>query len=250
MTAIVLFALLACASAAPHFYDHHQFHNHHSYYRHGYNHQPYYHHQRNHKPYYYRPDHHYEDMSPGTFMDSYVFHMKKIWEELQRGMMEGLPKTLFEEKIEENNYKITIYLPGFEQNEIAVTAKKGLLTIQAIHKVECGLEKNYLDVRILPEFVDVNGTWTFEDCLLTIVFPLVGKSNDEPVTTEVSVTQEPEHNTEVVDTDQKGSGEQDTDDGIIRGDQGENNTVSPDGISPRKETVETTTYPILRPIEY
>lgn len=152
-------------------------------------------------------------------------------------------------------YKIVIFLPGFKQNEITIKIKTGLLVIQADHKSEWGLSmKSYVDFRILPEFVDVNGVWTYEDCLLTIVIPVVGKREEKPVTTEVSVTtNQPEYTTEVAttETDQKVSQAEDPDKEIVRGDQGEENIVTPAEVSPGTQPVETTTYAIPnRPTEY
>lgn len=270
MTVILLLAVLACASAAPYhqqshqmYYQHH--HNQQAYYQHHHKQQEYYQHHKNQQVYNQQHDHqhsyqpHYpvfdshDDWNSRKFMDSDVVQLKRTWKELKKEITGHPGKIPCEGKIENNMYKIVIFLPGFKQNEITVKVKTGLLVIQADHKSEWEPMKSYLDFRILPEFVDGYGVWTYEHCLLTIVLPLVGKSEEKPVTTEVSVTtNQPEYSTEVAttETDQNVTHAEDSDDEIVRGDQGEENIITPAEVSPGTKPVETTTYAIPRAIEY
>lgn len=280
MTVILLLAVLACASAAP-YYNHQQ--SHQMYYQDHHNQQAYYQNHRNQQAYYhynqqvYNQQHHnhqqyyhhqhsyqprypvfksHDDWNSGKSIDSDIVQQRKTWNELKKEITERPGKIPCEGQIENKMYKIVIFLPGFKQNEITVKIKTGLLVIQADHKSEWGSMKSYVDFRILPEFVDVNGAWTYKHCLLTIVIPVVGKSEEKPVATEVSVTtNQSEYTTEVATTenDQNVTHTEGTDDEIVRGDQGEENIVTPAEVSPGTQPVEseTTTYAIPnRPIEY
>ncbi|XP_045459902.1 myb-like protein I [Melitaea cinxia] len=259
MTVILLLAVLACASAAPYynhqqshqiFYQHH--HNQQAYYQHHHKQQEYYQHHKNQQVYNQQHDHQHSYQPHYPVFDSHD-DWNSNWKELKKEITGHPGKIPCEGEIENNMYKIVIFLPGFKQNEITVKVKTGLLVIQADHKSEWEPMKSYLDFRILPEFVDGYGVWTYEHCLLTIVLPLVGKSEEEPVTTEVSVTtNQPEYSTEVAttETDQNVTHAEDSDDEIVRGDQGEENIITPAEVSPGTKPVETTTYAIPRAIEY
>ncbi|XP_045459912.1 uncharacterized protein LOC123670459 [Melitaea cinxia] len=235
MITIAFLAVVACASAAPHF-------------RHHYSHRPFYQ-----EPFYQEPFSYDSESSLERFMDSQMFDTRGFWEELSREMMglnamiedlyKRFPTNLSEEKVEGNKYKINIALSGFVENEIVVKAKKGLLIIQAVHEAEHEPGKSYLDVRTLPDVVDVNGSWTYENGLLKIVFPLEHKSEVEPAVTEVPVTQAPEHSRESVEFDMKTSGIQDADVGATKRVTAEDNSISTNEI-PQVQTVEATTYAV------
>ncbi|CAH2102033.1 unnamed protein product [Euphydryas editha] len=250
MIAFVLLAIVACASAAPHF-----------------------HHYRSHQPYYQGPYHHgpynYDNnLSLERFMDSQVFDTRAFWEELTREMMgleamiadlyKHFPNSLSEEKVEGNEYKINIPLSGFDEKEIAVKAKKGLLIVQAVRQVSDEPARSFLGVRTLPDDVNVNGSWTYTNGLLRIVFPLERKSVGEPTVTEIPVTQAPEsvHSPEVFEIDNRPSDSQDADVGIASVDTDKENTISTNEIQ-QGQTVEATTYAVdlkgdveLVPIKY
>ncbi|XP_046961950.1 uncharacterized protein LOC124531407 [Vanessa cardui] len=227
--AIVLFAVVACASAAPRYHDH--FHHH--------------------------PYSHDGDVSLERFIEREIFDTRRFWEELRREMM-GIDKMIADlnknfgtflsnEKIEGNQYKITISLNGFEEKEIAVKAKKRLLIVQAVHKGgDDGPERNYLDLRTLPDFVDINGSWTFENGVLTVVFPVERSvEGTEATITEVPVTQAPEHSREEVESNPTVEENQDADIGIERGDLGKDKNILTNEISSGQQSaVEATTYAV------
>ncbi|CAH2102040.1 unnamed protein product [Euphydryas editha] len=236
MIAIVLLVIVACASAAPHYHPHHHEHFHND-----------------------------DDFSLGKFMSGPLFDTRRFWEEMTNEMMglsaminelqQRFPTDLSDEKIEGNEYKITIYISGFEDKEIVVKARKGLLIVEALHKVDGETERSYLGLRTLPDAVNVNGSWTYEKGLLKIVFPLERKSEDEPAVTQKA--QEPEHSHEVVETNEKGTDIQDADVGIVRGDANKESSINTNEITEEKQSVEATTYAVdlkgeveLVPIKY
>ncbi|XP_045449752.1 uncharacterized protein LOC123658362 [Melitaea cinxia] len=228
MIAFALLAIVACASAAPHYHHDHHRHHHNNF-------------------------HDNDDFSLDKFMEGSVFDTSSFWEQMRKEMIgltamiedlrQRFPTGLMEEKIEGNEYKITISLTGFTDKEIVVKARKGLLIVEAVHKVDGEPGRSYLDLRTLPDVVNVNGSWTYENGLLKIVFPLEHKSEGEPAVTEAVVTQAPEHSHEVVETEQKGTNDQNADVGIVGGATNNGNSVSANEI-PQGQNVEATTYAV------
>ncbi|XP_050345817.1 uncharacterized protein LOC126770468 [Nymphalis io] len=227
--AIVLFAVVACASAAPRYHNH--FHHH---------------------PY----SHDGDEASLERFIEREIFDTRRFWEELRREMM-GIDKMIADlnknfgtflsnAKIEGNKYKIRIFLNGFEEKEIAVKAKKRLLIVQAVHKADGEPERNYVDLRTLPDYVDINGSWTFENGVLTVEFPLERSVEvTEATITEAPVTLLPEHSREEVESNPTVEENQDADIGIERGDLGKDKNISTNEISSGQQSaVEATTYAV------
>uniref|UniRef100_A0A2A4K8A8 SHSP domain-containing protein n=1 Tax=Heliothis virescens TaxID=7102 RepID=A0A2A4K8A8_HELVI len=150
-----------------------------------------------------------------------------------------------------NEYKITIGLSGFEEKDIVVKARDGLVMIQANHKFGEGSERNYLDVRTLPDSVNVTGNWVFEGETLKITFPLKEGTivPTEPTTTEqrgFETTVGPSFagSREEIETNvNEGVQVQDVDVGIGRGDQDKEQDLKTNEI-PDRNAVEATTYAV------
>nr|AKS40080.1 small heat shock protein 20.4 [Grapholita molesta] len=140
-----------------------------------------------------------------------------------------------------SQYKININLNGFDEKEITVKAREGLVMVQAIHKSEDGGERNYLDVRSLPTFVKAeSGSWTYDGNLLKVVFDVKESSSTTEVaeTTEsVEATQAPDR--EEIESQENDNTEQDADVGV----RGDTELISNE-IPKREETVEATTYAV------
>lgn len=159
MIAIFL-ALVTLASAAPH-----------------YDFRPHYHHHRN--------------ADYGLSED--LFDVNKLWKELEselRQMDEAIKEltkqfpitTSFNEEIVGDEYKLTIGLTGFEEKDITVKAKEGVLMIQAVHDSPDGNQRSYIDLRTLPSNINVAGAWTYQNEVLKIEFPLLKKPDEEGTT--------------------------------------------------------------------
>ncbi|KAJ8730260.1 hypothetical protein PYW07_017298 [Mythimna separata] len=103
----------------------------------------------------------------------------------------GFPTIVPQEGVEGTEYKITISLPDFEEQDIVVKARERLLMIEANHK-----DLNiYMYNTTLPDTVNLNGNWNFEHGVLKITFPLKDGVKDGEV---AAVTeQEPELDTTV-----------------------------------------------------
>lgn len=157
-----------------------------------------------------------------------------------------------QEGVDGNEYKITVSLPEFEEKDIVVKARDGLLMIQANHKYSLGSERNYLDVRTLPDTVNVTGNWIFEKGVLKITFPLkkVEKASETPEVTEEVLTEQLgttirpvfEGSREEMDTNIN-EHVQDADIGVGRGDLDKESELKTNEI-PDRNTVEATTYAV------
>lgn len=130
-----------------------------------------------------------------------MFDARQFWRELADEMhrmdqmlnefSKHFPSTTSNEGVEDNQYVVTITLTGFDEKDIAVKAREGVLMIQAVHNTEDGNERNYIDLRTLPSYVNVNGTWTYNKGVLKITFPLKEKpTEDDGVTEEAKTTTE------------------------------------------------------------
>ncbi|MEE5434539.1 hypothetical protein V2M14_11265, partial [Streptococcus pneumoniae] len=157
MIQILALGLLAAASAAPH-YDH-----------------------RRHSPF----DSQNEfDLQP--YFSEELFDTHRFWKDLELqfrqmdAMLENFhrhfPKIASSAGLVGNEYKVVIPLTGFDSKDIIVKAHEGLLMVQAVHKFDEGSQSHYLDTRTLPAYVAVSGVWTFENGVLTIVFPVKADS--------------------------------------------------------------------------
>lgn len=218
MYAIVLLGFLALASAAPH-----------------YNHRHYDHFGRH---------HHSFEPELERYLEQNMFDTNRFWQDLRRDMMEldkmladlskHFPSSVSSEKIEGNEYIITIPLSGYEEKEITVKARKGLLVVQAVHKVDDVPTKNYLDVRTLPDCANEAGSWTFENGILKITFPLEKKES-----TDVAVTDAPQHSREELEPNASSGYNTDN----VRGDIDVQTAVLNNEI-PKRTPVEATTYAV------
>lgn len=171
----VLLGCLAAAAAAPH-------------YPHG--------------PPPYAPEHHRHFGHYDPFAED-VFDTRQFWAQMANEMRQidemlatfsqRFPTMVSQAGIEGNEYKITVPLTGFEEKDIVVKAKEGFLMVQAVHKLPEGGERMYLDAKTIPNCVNVTGTWTFEQGVLKIVFPLKSDGEESQTVTvrEVVVTEQP-----------------------------------------------------------
>lgn len=107
-----------------------------------------------------------------AFWTEFSKEMKEL-DEMMAEFTRRFSARMSQEGVEGNEYRITITLSGFKEEDIIVKAREGLLMIQAHHKYEEGSERNYLDIRHLPSAVNVTGTWTFDKGVLKVVFPLI-----------------------------------------------------------------------------
>ena len=201
-----------------------------------------------------------------VYADDTLFDTGRFWSDLSKELKElddmladfsrQFPTSVSQEGIEGNEYKIIISLPEFEEKDIVVKAREGLIMIQANHKYTGGSERNYLDVRNLPDTVNVTGNWVFEKGVLKITFPLkdgavvkkdVVPSEVIPVTTEVQydTTAQPYFagSREEIDTSSNSAGVQDADIGVGRGDLDKEVALKTNEI-PDQNTVEATTYAV------
>ncbi|XP_014364953.2 uncharacterized protein LOC106716039 [Papilio machaon] len=244
MFAIVLTALLACASAAPHYR-----HSHH----HGYG-PP--------SPFGSRDEYDLGGfgMEPhfgndNDFFRDNMFDTRRFWAELSREMSmldqllndfaKRFPSGVSNEGIDKttNEYKVTVALNGFEEQDIKVKAREGLLMIQAIRNKDEAGQNSYLSVRTLPDFVNVTGSWTYEDGVLKIVFPLISTPADGETTTEITTEIPEQFKPESREETTIGEDTKDADVGLDRGDVAKETELLTNEI-PRKEAVEATTYAV------
>lgn len=219
LTLTLVVTLAAAAAAAPHYHHHH----------HG------------------RFDR-YRDMddfgSMGSIEDG-VFDTNRFWRQLETDLMEidkmmNAFRTHFivapaSAGVEGTSYKVRMPLPGFEEKDIVVKAREGVLMVQAIHKSEDDIVKNYLDMRTMPSNVDVNGVWTYDEEVLTITFPLKGVTTE--VATEEHVTQDP------ISREEMGTKTEDVGDADI-GLRSDRKEVEIQTNEIPKQTVEATTYAV------
>ncbi|KAJ8735998.1 hypothetical protein PYW08_006654 [Mythimna loreyi] len=191
------------------------------------------------------------------YSDDNVFDTGRFWSDLSKELKElddmladftrRFPSSVSQENIEGNEYKIIIALPDFDEKDIVVKAREGLLMIQANHKYTEGSERNYLDVRTLPDTVNVTGNWIFEHGILKITFPLkdgaVVTTTTEVAQPEVDTTVRPyfEGSREEIETNVNDV--QDADVGAGRGDLDKENDVRTNEIAD-SNTVEATTYAV------
>nr|XP_021194604.2 uncharacterized protein LOC110379316 [Helicoverpa armigera] len=195
------------------------------------------------------------------YVDENVFDTTRFWSDLSKELREldtmladfsrRFPSSVTTSQggIVGNEYKITINLSGFEEKDIVVKARDGLVMIQANHKYAEGSERNYLDVRTLPDCVNVTGNWVFERETLKITFPLKEGSvvPTEPPTTEqrgFETTVGPRFagSREEIETNVN-EGVQDVDVGLGRGDQDKEIDLRTNEV-PDTNAVEATTYAV------
>lgn len=234
----VLLAFLAVASAAPH-YGYHN-HRHHNHGEGGLG--------------FAEPQSDSEmDMFTGQMFDAHQF-WRELSEEMHRmdqmlnEFSKHFPTTTSNEGVENNEYCVTISLTGFDEQDIAVKAREGVLMIQAVHKTEDSNEKTYIDLRTLPTYVNVNGTWTYDKDILKITFPLKERpkeaddvTEEMPITTEAS-TEDIERSREHMEPT-SGYETMDADVGLGRGDVDRERELLTNVIYPYRP-VEATTYSV------
>lgn len=204
----------------------------------------------------YRPDHEFdlglddfhssfgrEFFDPNQFMREFDKEMKQF-DDIMKEFQMRFPEARSTAGVVGDQYKVVIPLSGFEEKDIVVKAREGLLIVQATKKLDHGIGKNYIDVRSMPSFVDVAGFWSYENEVLTIAFPVKGGSTTLPTTTvtrgEVEpVTEEPSYSNEEVErTDANKDDNQDADIGL----RTEDRDIQTNEIS--KVPVEATTYAV------
>ncbi|KAJ0182232.1 hypothetical protein K1T71_001601 [Dendrolimus kikuchii] len=199
---------------------------------------------------------HHRHLSP-YFQDD-IFNTENFWSGLSRELQQldnmlaefhnRFPTTITREGIQGNEYKITIPLSGFDEKDIVVKAREGLLMVQAVHKDEVGNENNYLNIRNLPNYVNVTGRWTYENGVLKVVFPVKAGSehsveettND---TTPVAITTEgyTEQSREELESSREAN-TVNADVGLERGDQERDRHLLTNEIP--RNSVEATTYAV------
>ncbi|XP_013188027.1 uncharacterized protein LOC106132993 [Amyelois transitella] len=75
------------------------------------------------------------------------------------------------EDYNQNDYKVTVNLPGYKEDEITVKHKHRVLYINAEKYVD-GVPEIYFEVRVIPEVASlVNASWYYVDEQLKIIFP-------------------------------------------------------------------------------
>ncbi|KAM3967540.1 uncharacterized protein ACR2FA_010614 [Aphomia sociella] len=223
MYTIVILSVLAVATAAPHYYHHH----------HGFPPGP--------------PPSHYGHY-PGYGEN--LFDTRSFWAELETEMRQldemlkdfytKFPSSVSSEGVDGDQYKIVIPLSGYEEQEIAVKAREGVLMVQAVQKSDGGSQRSYLDVRTLPDCIELSGTWTYDKKVLTIAFPL----KEGAISTDNPVTQSP--TTAVVEQSREeiGHDNDDVQDADI-GARGDKDTeILTNEIPDRQNSVEATTYSV------
>ncbi|XP_068626478.1 uncharacterized protein [Battus philenor] len=234
MYAFILFGLLACAYAAPHYHGH-GFHHRAPMIDFGFH-------------------DHFDHVRP-YFQDD-IFDTRKFWMDLSREMAmfdqmltdftKRFPTSVSSEGFDEKTgeYIVTIPLTGFEEKDIVVKAREGVLMVQAVQKMNGVDQRTYLDVRTLPERLNVTGSWTYDKDILKIVFPPLTKPEEGETTTEITTDLpslfQPESREEVDKQDQDNK---DADVGVERGDLDKQNELNTNEI-PNKEIVEATTYAV------
>ncbi|CAB3241232.1 unnamed protein product [Arctia plantaginis] len=238
MISVLLFGFIASACAAPQFHDG---------FRNRFGPPPFY------------PDYrHFHPARQQTAPEANnLFDTNAFWSEFSKEIKEldemmaeftrRFSTRMSQEGVEGNEYRITITLSGFEEKDIIVKAREGLLMIQAHHKYEEGSERNYLDIRHLPASVNVTGTWSFDKGVLKVVFPLKEGSNPQTVesvnvvSTDFTTKKPTFDREEVVEThDDETVGVQDADVGLVEKDDRE---VMTNEI-PDSNVVEATTYSV------
>ncbi|XP_075977508.1 uncharacterized protein LOC142977489 [Anticarsia gemmatalis] len=160
-------------------------------------------------------------------MDPYgeLFDTRRFWAELDREMREfetmmtefssHFPSSVSREGVEGNEYVVTIPLSSYEEKDIVVKAREGLLMIQAKHTYEGGATSSYLDLRNLPSNVVLRGTWTFENSILKIAFPLKEGVNNSVGTVNVLTT---DQTTELPNFDAREEIDENQDNAAVHGD--------------------------------
>ncbi|XP_034833174.2 uncharacterized protein [Maniola hyperantus] len=223
MIAILLVGLLACASAAPRWHEHHRS-------------AP--------SPF---------DGSLERYINEQMFDTNRFWDEFSRDLNREMaeletvlsdfskhfPSVSSSEGIQGNEYKITIPLTGFEEKDIVVKARKGLIMIQAVNT---GVNHNsYMDIRTLPMCVGEEGSWSYENGVLKIVLPVVQSSDSgtkelTPAVDPEAATQVPDRSREETESPVYEKGDID----LVRGDLGKDNEIQTNEIP----NVEATTYAV------
>lgn len=193
------------------------------------------------------------DLFSGQMFDAHQF-WRELADEMHRmdqmlnEFSKHFPSTTSNEGIEDNQYAVTITLTGFDEKDIAVKAREGVLMIQAVHNTEDGNEKSYIDLRTLPTYVNVNGTWTYDKGVLKISFPLKEKPTEDggvtesTTTTTEATTEEKERSREEMEPT-TGYENGDADVGAERGDMGRERELLTNSIYPYRP-VEATTYSV------
>ncbi|XP_053615584.1 uncharacterized protein LOC128678214 [Plodia interpunctella] len=178
-----------------------------------------------------------------AFWAQLATEMKQM-DDMLRDFYQHFPSSVSREGIDGDQYKIIIPLSGYKEEEISVKARTGVLMVQAVQKTAEGNQRSYLDVRTLPDGIDLSGTWSYDKDVLTIQFSLNKDATAKPVTelteTELPTTEAPNHSREEM-------GQDDTDDDNIevgnRGDNDQNRDIETNEIQ-SKPPVEATTYAV------
>lgn len=225
MIAILLVGILACASAAP------------------------------------RWGERYSDLSPfdgslDRYINQEIFDTNRFFDEMTRDLNREMaqletmlrdfgkhfPSVASTEGVEGNDYKIAIPLTGFDEKDIVVKARKGMLMIQAVHTDGNNNHNNYLDVRTLPVCVGEQGSWSYENNVLRITLP-IARNDDEGAKELPSVPATPEPDRSREETESPLGKDDDLNmdiDLVGRGDQGKEKEIKTNEIP----SVEATTYAV------
>ncbi|XP_049883277.1 uncharacterized protein LOC126378853 [Pectinophora gossypiella] len=188
---------------------------------------------------------------------SEIFDTRRFWnemtaelhrlDEMMNEFYKNFPVTSSESGVKGNEYIVTVNLIGYDEEDIKVKAKEGVLMIQAVHQTNDGSQSSYLDLKTLPSYVNVNGSWTYDAGVLRIVFPLNSQpdgaaTETAPVTdaSNIDVRGE-EHSREEMDNSHHGDAEQDADVGLETSNR--DNEILTNVIA-RENTVEATTYAV------
>lgn len=172
---LCLFLLVAAATAAPRYYTSDDYRLHHP--------------------------HHGSHRADLFNFDAPIFDTRSFWSQLTEEMrsietmMEDFykhfPSLISSEGIENGVYKIQVPLAGFEDEEISVTVKNSVLMIQAVHKSDGEVQKQYLDFRTVPAQIDESsGKYSYDKKVLVVTFNVSERGEDRRVLPKVDVNTE------------------------------------------------------------
>ncbi|XP_038220851.1 uncharacterized protein LOC119838805 [Zerene cesonia] len=136
------------------------------------------------------PQHFHRNYFPGWEMDSFWrdFDRKfEVFDDQMDRLYGSIENIDTGDRIVGDNYEITMVMSGFKEDEISVKVRQGQLVVEG-HSDDGSI--NIYNSRSLPPYVGASGTWTYENNVLKIVFPIIHGNN--PVS-------EKEHRPNVVD---------------------------------------------------
>ncbi|XP_011561699.3 uncharacterized protein LOC105391838 [Plutella xylostella] len=178
--------------------------------------------------------------------DDNVFDTHKFWSELEASLLleqiledfyKHFPSRVDIAGVRGHEYQVLITIPDYEEKDIVVKARTGVLMVEATRAAGSDLH-HYLDVRSLPAAVDPAGKWNYNEGVLNITFPLRGpvETSSEELGTAAPATAAPRDREEM-----EPAGEA-TDDADVGLDQDKVQDIDTNEI--KQSSVEATTYAV------